>query len=284
MNLMSLLPEYGQVLDAVGINNICEMRLRANQPIRVLAFGKWNYLSDRGLVNSDYKCFVTTGKQLEDILFIACEHSVYAYSQEIVQGFLTISNGIRIGVVGTLVKESNIVRTIKDVTSLIIRLPHNIVGCCDKLKQYIFPPCNVLVASAPGCGKTTLLRDIARFIGKHNYNVLIADERREIALETMTNCDVYLGEKVYAMQIGIRTVNPDVIICDELSDEEITKLESITSCGIKLYASIHADSFKAIKTRLKDNLQMFDYIVLLNKKTQIGQVEAVYDNLGNLCN
>ena len=56
-------------------------------------------------------------------------HSLYAFEDEIRQGFLTIEGGHRVGIAGKAVTEGSRLRTIRDISSLNIRLAHEKPGC-----------------------------------------------------------------------------------------------------------------------------------------------------------
>ena len=53
---------------------------------------------------------------------------------EIINGYISYTGGIRIGVAGEVVTQNNIVKTIKNISSLNIRIPHQIKNC--SLKTY----------------------------------------------------------------------------------------------------------------------------------------------------
>ena len=95
-----------------------------------------------------------------------------------------VEGGIRIGICGEVVKDAD-VKTIKNFTSLCIRVPHTIKNISLPIFNQILnggDVNNTLIIAPPTCGKTTLIRDIIYQFSSHNYafNVFIADERGEI--------------------------------------------------------------------------------------------------------
>lgn len=227
--------------------------------------------------------------QLHDILYLACQKSVYAYNEQIVNGYLTIEQGVRIGVCGMLVHCKGVVTAIKDVCSLVVRIPYEVKHACDKIMRLIAPPYNTLIISPPLAGKTTLVRDIARWLGEHSYNCLIVDERCEIASVTngvsqylLPNCDVLSGfDKSYAFDIGIRSLAPDCIVCDELQAHELPRVKQCIGCGVTLYATMHAGCVETALSRVA-NYYCFDRLVLLDRTHHLGEIVAVFDGQGKL--
>ena len=84
---------------------------------------------------------------------------------------------------------------------------------------------NTLIISPPKCGKTTILRDLARSLSNRGYRVGICDERSEIAgcyngmasYDLGSRTDILDGcPKSEGMIMLIRSMSPDVIITDEI--------------------------------------------------------------------
>ena len=226
---------------------------------------------------------VTTEQLLNEIVRIATANSLYAYNDYLIHGYLPYSGGIRIGVCGEAVVENNAVKTFKYITSLIIRVPHEIVGCADKIMQTVGTenPQNTIVMSPPACGKTTLLRDIARQLSIF-HNVLVIDEKNELGatykginMLNVGRSDVIVGlPRGIGLQSAIRNMSPDVIITDEIySDHDLAEIELAIKSGVKVITSIHT-SGQAITEKLGRQLSVFDVQIELGNNP-VGSIESI---------
>ena len=198
------------------------------------------------------------------------------------QGFLTVKGGFRIGIAGEYVFDKGKPLSIRNITSLCVRIPHEIYGSgeeiyrtcmCDRVK-------NLLIMSAPGLGKTTILRDLARIIGQNTMeNVLICDERGEIGVgEVGKACDIIkYADKVTAFDVGIRALRPNIIITDELSERDCPMVEKAICAGVTVLASAHIATREGLK---KPFLGLFERYVLL---TDIGKIAGIYNECGEEC-
>ena len=152
------------------------------------------------------------------------------------------------------------VETIRYVSSLNIRIAKQVLGCGQALYEKLFAQSrqSVLLLGPPASGKTTMLRDLCRLLGGR-YRVSVVDERGELAacrqgipaydLGAMT--DVFDGyPKDQGMQIALRVMTPDYIICDELGSEAETAavLASMNS-GVSILATAHAGSLAQAERR-----------------------------------
>ncbi len=221
-------------------------------------------------------------------------YSIYAYEEEIRQGFITIKGGHRVGIAGQCVMENDRVKTIKNIVSLNIRICHEIIGCSDRIMRYINTKDrinNTIIVSPPGCGKTTLLRDIANKLSCFGKRVSIIDERSEIAAcdmgiprlqvglrtDVLDNCKKSIG-----MIMAIRSLSPEVIICDEIgSEEDIRALFFAYNSGITIITTVHGYDINDVINRnsfskLIEN-KIIKKIIVLSKRCGIGTIERVYD-------
>ncbi len=186
----------------------------------------------------DYK--ITTSEILQ-ILEKLCENSIYAYKNQICEGFLTVRGGHRIGITGTAVTEENKIVNLKYITSLNFRIAREVIGCSNQILEDIIDfethsIYNTLIVSPPGKGKTTMLRDIIRNISngidKIHFKGLtcgVVDERGEIAAmyKGVPQNDVGIRtdiieniSKSKGMRMLIRSMAPEVICCDEIGSKE----------------------------------------------------------------
>lgn len=279
----SFLPEIiRNSLFKTDIEKIYEIRLREDFAVSVVFDNKRFYLSKNGLTlyeNLGIKC---QREFIKDTLDNLTEFSVYAFNDKIKKGFLTYKDGVRIGVAGECVYDSELI-TIKNVTSLNIRIPHEILGCSDEVYKYILSDNeinNTLILSPPFCGKTTILKDLARKINKyHNKSILIIDERGEFSSVSGVNIDKIKNcTKEYAFSFGLRSLSPEIVITDELvgkSDWEFV-LNAVNS-GVKIIASCHAKNIDELKRKNYFLEGVFDRYLVLDKFDGMGKVIEVYD-------
>lgn len=224
-----------------------------------------------------------------------CEYSVYAHKNDIANGFVTLRGGHRAGICGRAVSENGTVVTFADISSITIRIASCRKGCADKLINTAFSNglCGVLIAGEPMSGKTTLLRDIATSLSSgitgRKLSVAVIDERNEIAavrnavpqFEGMSKCDIISGcTKSEGIMQAIRTVSPDVIICDELSSEKDAQaVRRCLNCSVPVIATVHASSFSqlAVRTVTKHLIDSgaFEKTVLLDGRMHPGKIKKI---------
>lgn len=285
-----------------------EIRLRVNRPASVLLAGRERFVGEDGrLMDMPPQTALTEAEDLEMILKHLCQYSVYAFADEIRQGFLTIQGGHRVGLAGQVIlEEADKIRNLKYIRYLNIRIAHEIKGASDLLLPWLYDGrgvlYNTLLISPPGCGKTTMLRDLVRNVSNGNsygrgVNVSVVDERSEIAgsyLGVAQNdvgirTDVLDGcSKREGMMMLIRAMAPQVLAVDELgSDGDIQALRTASGCGCRLIATIHGSSLEEIKHKnymrnvIEDGL--FDRYVVLTRKNGCCEVDGVYNGDGMRC-
>jgi len=266
-------------------DNLSEIRIRVNQPISVKIFDKNIFLK-----NSLSKTYVIpTIKDIENLVYFVCNKSIYAYVNQLVNGYVPFGDGVRIGVCGEYVYNAEKIVGIKNFSSLNVRIPHQIKNCSDKIKDKLIDPLkNVLIISKPGCGKTTFLRDLIFQLKNKNVNTLIIDEREEIAAVNSGKSIFELNEsydvisnclKKTAFITGIRSMSPDLVVCDELVEDDVVCLNTVVESGVKVFATVHADNLKnaILKLNLNKFSNLFERFVLLSDKKGVGTIEGVYD-------
>ncbi|MCL2676138.1 MAG: stage III sporulation protein AA, partial [Firmicutes bacterium] len=170
-------------LDKLDYNRLYEVRLRADKPVRVFYGVKFFYLTARGLSDTAAGGITVTAGQISEAVLRAAEFSIYAVNNHLSQGFITVGGGVRVGVAGEVVYEGEKIKTQKSFSSLVVRVPHEVKGCADPAFAALCGSINksTLLISPPGCGKTTILRDLCRRVSDAGYNTLLVDERSEIA-------------------------------------------------------------------------------------------------------
>lgn len=154
-DLVSNIPEFRR-------REITELRLRTGRPLSVVFGCDSLFLSVRGeLTEHAGGAYICTGAELQDTFYKLCRNSVYAYEQELKEGFVTIPGGHRCGFAGRTVVQDGAVTGLREISSINIRIARQIVGCADGILPYIYDRSGLrsgLIVSPPGGGKTTVLQ------------------------------------------------------------------------------------------------------------------------------
>ncbi len=280
--MLEFLPiEIRDGLSHVNGKYVYEIRLRADKPTTINYKGRYHYLGVYGLTERADCAIHCTSYDIADCVYKAGEYSVYSVEEQLKKGFITAKSGERLGLAGTYVLDKGQPLALRDFTSICIRIPHEIYGCGQEIYEQCFKNGlkNCLIASPPGLGKTTILRDLARILGeKTNKNVLICDERGEISCgDCGKSSDVLkFADKNTAFEGGIRAMRPDVIITDELSPKDCEGVERAIVAGVIVLASAHFWDINSIKEPF---LGLFDYYIILDGE-EIGQIKGIYDKAG----
>lgn len=268
-NIFEKLPDG--LVKKINFDNISEITLRAGKRAVVKVGNKYFKIN-----------YVMQNTEVEEIFKKFCSLSVYAYLDEIRNGFLTIKGGHRIGICGTAVLRENKIYNIKNISTLNIRVACECIGCSDILD---FDIKNLLIISPPCCGKTTLLRDLCRKIGYKN-KVSVIDERGEIAgvyngmpsfrVGDMTDI-LSLVEKKIGIEYAIRSMSPEYVVVDEISIEDLPYIKKSFSYGVNIIATAHGSNYKEVFDRLEllENDKTFNHIVVLSDKNGAGTIEEV---------
>lgn len=281
-----------------------EIRVRRNMPL-VLVFGKaCLFITENGKLLNHYSSSVYRVEADEfDVLFRRLSnYSVHSAIDNLTKGFITANGGNRVGVSSTAVIKDKNISSVKDVTSLNIRISNEIKDCARPILNLLyvnrFP--SIIVASPPSGGKTTFLRDFSRLLSggfNNKYRkVAIIDERNEIAYKNNGEIDADIGfntdvltgfPKSDGIEIAVRTLSPDIIVCDEISKtEEAMAIADGFHSGVKFAVSVHAASkYELINKSIVRQLieyNEFEYIVLLNDYTddfEITEVSELKDEI-----
>lgn len=292
--IMNILP--GEVKNVINQENIefdylQEIRLRAGYPIILFYKNKEHILPLNG-----------TERIIRETLDYVSNYSLYAYENELRQGFITIEGGHRIGMAGQVIIEDRKIKNLKQISSLNVRISHEILNCADKLFPYIThnkQMYHTLIISPPRCGKTTLLRDLIRQISDGNKwvkgcTVGVVDERSELAgcyhgipqNQMGMRTDVLDGcPKAEGMLMLVRSMSPQVIAVDEIgAPEDVQAIKYAMHCGCRMIATVHGETLDEIQRKpLFEQLikeQCFDRYVVLKNEKRVGEIAGVYDMVG----
>ena len=266
-----------------------EIRIRVNKRVS-LKYGQENIFIN----------YVITKEEMDNILDRIFKGSRYTYQNEIVNGFVTIDGGHRVGLTGEVIIDDGKIININNISSLNIRISRIIKDVSLFLDDYIVNDnsiCNTLIVSIPGQGKTTILKDLIRRIsdgkinGLRSLNVSVVDERCELATNIDKEGKNNLGERTdvisnvskdKGMRILIRSMAPDVIVVDEIgTKDDVEAIKYAVTSGIKGIFTAHGDSFeRLIKSpilRELIDLNIIERIIVLSK-TEKGKIEECFEN------
>lgn len=286
-------PKIGSLLrERLLKEQIYEIRIKIGKPI--LVYSKYG----ESIIN-----YISTKEDMKSLMQKISNYSLYAYEEDIRQGFITVRGGHRIGIAGECVMDNGEVKTIRNISSINIRISSEIIGCSDKVMKYIYSEkqqriFNTIIISPPKCGKTTILRDIARnisngipSIGLFGHKVAVIDERSEIGAchfgipqndigirtDILDNC-----LKREGMIMAIRSLSPEILICDEIGTKgDVEALLMAFNSGVNIITSIHGFTINDLYKRrvfkdLLDN-EIIERIIVLSSRNGVGTIENVYE-------
>ena len=282
-SILRVLPR--EIANNLEQEKIEEIRIRANKNIIL------KYI-DREEVTE----YIPSQRDLLSALQIFCDNSIYSYQSQICNGFITLMGGHRVGITGNVAMRDGVVTNINYISSLNIRIAKEILGASDEIITKVLENGkinNTLIMSPPGCGKTTVLRDLIRNISNLGYTISLIDERGEIAAmyKGIPQNDVGLRtdvldnvSKSLGMKMAIRTMAPQIISTDEIGTKDDVEAINYGICsGVKGIFTAHGNDIEELKLNNSLNKlyeeKIFNKIIFLEKRGIIKNVYTLDKNM-----
>ncbi len=250
---------------------VAELRMRVNRPLCVSMID-----GTRRVVSKNGAPIIVSQSEIDGVLSRATNMSFYSASEEMKRGYVPCKH-YRIGVCGEGVLDEGKFISVKNISFLCIRVPHQLKGIADKIAGDVFigeRARSTLVVSPTGCGKTTLLRELARLASKR-FNVVVIDERYELCavangvpILDVGDVDIVSGvPKKNAYENCVRAMDPDIIVTDELFGvDDARAIADVLRCGVSVFASIHGKSISDVaKSDFAPLLNSFEVVIVLGK-------------------
>ncbi|WP_174819940.1 stage III sporulation protein AA, partial [Paenibacillus koleovorans] len=247
-------------------NRAEELRIREGRPLELSGSGDSRFITVRGeLTAAEREGYRPSRDDCLQLLDLLTSHSVYSFEEELKRGYITVTGGHRVGLVGRAVLEHGQVKLLRDIAGFNIRIARERPGVAQPLLPALWDsaagrPHHTLFVSPPQQGKTTMIRDLARLLSRGGalpppvvqagLKIGIVDERSEIAacvkgvptFDVGPRTDVLdRCPKAEGMMMLIRSMSPDVLIVDEIGRaEDAVAVEEALHAGIVVAATAHA--------------------------------------------
>ena len=241
---------YFAIKKISAFHSVEEIRLRSDRRVYLTVGleGRKQNLSISVILGAD---------ELTLIFERMCDGSLYAYSESIIRGYISLPTGIRVGVCGRASVEDGKVLGVYDISALNIRIPRADIRIDAELlgvvRQSVRLGRGALIFSPPAQGKTTCLRSLAYELasGESPMRISVIDTRGELSLmpkSEFLSLDILCGyPKAEGIRIATLFMNPEAIVCDEIGGEaEALAIADAQNCGVPLIASAHGASLSSL--------------------------------------
>ena len=285
-------------------SEIEEIRLRNKKPLSVYGTGRDYFVKNNSDVSiSQRGTLIIEENHIRNTFNLITNYSIYAFSEEIKNGFITVKGGHRVGIGGKVLYGNQGIENIINISSLNIRIAREKKGISDHIINNLIDNegefYNTMIISPPQCGKTTLLRDIIRnlsdgFNGIRGFKIGLVDERSEVAgiyrgvaqkdigirTDVLDACKKYQG-----IMMLVRAMSPEIIAVDEIGGiDDINSIDEALRTGVKFIVTVHGNSLDEISNRknLKDILgdKVFKRYIILDKTMGVGTIKDILDEKG----
>ena len=290
-NVSALVKKYKALLDSVPDdikNQAFDIRLKSGQPLAICAKSGIYYIKDIGRVskNAESDIIICSESDIKEVFLHICAHSVFSHENEIKNGFVSVNSSYRAGICGTAVTEDGKITNVKDISSIVLRIPREIRGCANKLfgKNINFTK-GILIVGEPSSGKTTFLRDLTASLSWGRYTspkrIAVLDERGEIegSFNLGPMADILNGyPKQEGFNCAIRMLSPEIIVCDELSDMDLEIVSKSVFSGVGIIATVHSTQMDFLKRPLCKKLVesgAFETIAFLRSRGYPSEIERI---------
>lgn len=275
-----------------------EVRLRVGKPI-ALTWAGLSWFLDRNaqLHNTPRTDFIVEKQDLEESIVRMCSYSLHSHQDEMKNGYISLLGGHRAGICGTAVLNGGIVSSLRDITSVNLRIARDVREAAAPIVKKAFEGgvTSLLIAGVPSSGKTTVLRDLARQLAGGRtgsyLKVAVVDERCEIAAvydgvpqnDLGPCCDILSGyPKAEGIMAAVRTLSPQVILCDEIGGEaEVSGMLDSVNSGVKMICTAHAATLRELLRRrqIRRLLEygVFDQVVRLGGAECPGEIVEIME-------
>jgi stage III sporulation protein AA len=237
---------------AEALSGAEEIRLRAGRAPSVLKNGEERLIAGLRKITSE---------DLDGVLERATGASVHTAQSSIRNGFVSVPGGVRLGLCGSAALRVGEIDGIRRLSSVSIRIPHEMKGCADGIYEPLTDGGfkSTLIISPPGCGKTTLLRELVRRLSDDGYRVSLCDDRGEVAAVWDGEAQFDVGRCTDVMSDApkgqtsvmlLRAMNPQILAMDEITaPADVQAAEEAVGCGVQLLATAHAAGTADFQTR-----------------------------------